>query len=111
MIGTVTSVNAMAVVGNSLYLAGWFATAGGVTVKCIARWDGAAFSALSMGGNVGLSTEGFRPAAAILLPLALAADMAAANLVSQVEDIRMTSLKWGTSVTHMRHSPSVLLTV
>jgi hypothetical protein len=37
--------------------------------------------------------------------------MAAANLVSQVEDIRMTSLKWGTSVTHMRHSPSVLLTV
>ncbi len=38
--------------GPALYAGGWFATAGGVTVNGIARWDGTSWSALGGGVDV-----------------------------------------------------------
>jgi len=52
-------VNALAVyddgAGSALYASGWFATAGGVTVNHVARWDGTAWSDLSGPSGTGLS--------------------------------------------------------
>jgi hypothetical protein len=45
----VTSVDAIAAVGNNLYAGGNFTSAGGVVVNSIARWDGSRWSALSNG--------------------------------------------------------------
>ena len=45
------------VVGNDIYVGGAFATAGGVAVKGIARWDGTKWAALSTGlANGGISS-------------------------------------------------------
>jgi hypothetical protein len=41
--------------GSNLYLAGYFATAGGITVNNIACWDGTTFYPLSVGTNSGSS--------------------------------------------------------
>ncbi len=45
------SVAALAVVGTDVYATGTFTTAGGVTASRIAKWDGAAWSALGSGVN------------------------------------------------------------
>jgi hypothetical protein len=46
-------VNALAVSGSDVYVGGTFTTAGGVTVNCIAKWDGSAWSALGSGMDGG----------------------------------------------------------
>src|SRR6185436_15833401 len=55
-----TSVNALAVYddggGPALYAGGSFTSAGGVPASCIAKWDGASWSALGSGMTGGLST-------------------------------------------------------
>lgn len=43
------SVNAMAMIGNDLYVAGFFRKAGGVDAVNIAKWDGTSWSALGDG--------------------------------------------------------------
>ena len=45
--------------GPALYAGGWFATASGVLVNGIARWDGSAWSALSGPSGTGVSGTGF----------------------------------------------------
>jgi hypothetical protein len=52
-------VYALAWDGTNLYAGGSFATAGGVTVNKIAKWDGTAWSALGTGANVGVSSPGW----------------------------------------------------
>lgn len=42
-------VTALAVLGNDLYAGGWFTTAGGITVRCVAKWNGSSWSALCSG--------------------------------------------------------------
>ena len=42
-------VYALAVSGTTLYAGGGFTTAGGVTVNCVAKWNGSAWSALGTG--------------------------------------------------------------
>jgi hypothetical protein len=44
-------VNAIAVIGNDIYVAGFFSMAGGVPVNNIAKWDGSTWSALGQGVN------------------------------------------------------------
>ncbi len=46
-------VNAMLAVGDTLYIAGGFTSVGGVPANRIARWDGAAWSALGSGTSSG----------------------------------------------------------
>lgn len=46
-------INALAVVGNDLYVGGQFERAGGVTVNNIARWDGSVWTALGNGLDQG----------------------------------------------------------
>jgi hypothetical protein len=41
-----SSVNALAVLGSDLYAGGYFTTAGGIPANCIARWNGAGWTAL-----------------------------------------------------------------
>ncbi len=43
--------------GPALYVGGYFTTAGGVTVNGIAKWDGAAWSALTDAGGSGVTTS------------------------------------------------------
>ena len=49
--GTDYYVQALAVLGNDLYLGGGFTNAGGIAVNRIAKWDGSAWSALGTGVN------------------------------------------------------------
>jgi len=51
-------VYALAVDGTSLYVGGYFTTAGGVTVNNIAKWNGTTWSALGTGANVGVIGSG-----------------------------------------------------
>lgn len=44
-------VGALAVSGSTLYAGGWFLTAGGVSAKYIAQWNGSSWSALGSGMN------------------------------------------------------------
>jgi hypothetical protein len=44
-------VAALAVSSNTLYAGGWFLTAGGVSAKYIAQWNGSSWSALGTGMN------------------------------------------------------------
>jgi hypothetical protein len=48
-IGSGTSITAIAVNGNNVYIGGSFTNAGGVTVNNIARWNGTTWSALGSG--------------------------------------------------------------
>ena len=58
-------VSALAVYGTNLYVGGSFATAGGVTVNKIAKWDGTTWSALGTGANVGVSSPDWAVANAL----------------------------------------------
>jgi hypothetical protein len=49
--GASTSVRALAVSGNDLYVGGNFDSAGGVEARNIAKWNGSAWSALGSGVN------------------------------------------------------------
>ena len=49
-------VRAMAWDGSNLYVGGWFATAGGVVVNNIAKWDGNNWIALGSGMNAQVSS-------------------------------------------------------
>ncbi len=42
-------VTALAVLCSDLYAGGYFTTAGGITVRCVAKWDGSSWSALGSG--------------------------------------------------------------
>jgi len=46
---TLGYVTALAVLGSDLYAGGYFTTAGGITVRCVAKWDGSSWSALGSG--------------------------------------------------------------
>jgi hypothetical protein len=46
-----TSVDALAMSGNTLYAGGYFTTAGGIAATNIAQWDGSSWSALGSGMN------------------------------------------------------------
>jgi len=46
------AVNALAVIGTNLYVGGGFSTAGGMSAKNIAKWDGSAWSTLGLGLDI-----------------------------------------------------------
>ena len=53
--------------GPALYAGGWFGTAGGISARCIARWNGSAWSALGTGtsntvGALAVFDDGTGPA-------------------------------------------------
>ena len=62
------TVNALAVDGTGLYVAGTFARAGAVAASNVARWDGAAWSALGSGieGRFGAQVQGLAVAGGAL---------------------------------------------
>ena len=64
-VGAVTTANALAVVGNRLYVGGSFLAAGGVAARNLAAWDGASWAAVgdpngvvfSLGARTSISTS------------------------------------------------------
>jgi hypothetical protein len=46
-----SGVQAIAMIGNDLYVAGWFTSAGGVNANNIAKWNGTSWTALGSGLN------------------------------------------------------------
>src|SRR5438105_4515656 len=58
--GLGSAVQALAVVGRTLYAGGYFSTAGGVAANHIAAWDGTAWHALGAG------TDGYVQALAVM---------------------------------------------
>ncbi|MDO7877481.1 T9SS type A sorting domain-containing protein [Hymenobacter sp. ASUV-10] len=51
------SVYALAVSGNTLYVGGRFAEAGGLSARSVARWDGSSWSSLGAGVSNGINTN------------------------------------------------------